>query len=405
MWSDRFSQDDDARIQARVSKLQNAHRGGHGWFLLAALIAVVTFGIWASLFRIDEVARATGEVIASSRVQIIQSVDGGVLEQLLVKEGDRVAPGQLLARMAQTRLGASVGEVEARLFALQARAARLRAEVLGESRLVFSSDLLERSPETARVEEALFKQRQQGLKEELRTMQVAVSLAQKESTLVEQLYADGDASGTELLRVQRGLNEAEARFVNRRNKYLEDARLELAKAEDDIAQNEEILTLRKQEQQDSVFTAMVPGIVKNIRVTTVGGVLRPGEELMQIIPVDDELMVEAKVSTADISRVVPGLEATIRFDTFDYTIFGGVTGEVAYVSADSLKEETNRGMDIYYRVRVKPASLPVTSTTGKVLEVLPGMTAQVDIRTGERTVMNYLLKPLRKTLGESFGER
>lgn len=405
MWSDRFSQDDDARIQARVSRLQNSHRGRQDWLLMAVFIAVATFGVWASLFRIDEVARATGEVIASSRVQIIQSVDGGVLEQLLVKEGDRVAPGQLLALMEQTRLGASVGEVETRLFALQARATRLRAEVIGERQLVFQADLIERSPETARVEEALFKQRQLGLEEELRTMRVAVSLAQKELRLVEQLYSNGDASGSELLRVQRGLNEAEARLVNRRNKFLEDARLELVKAEDDIAQNGQTLTLRKQQQQDSVFSAMVPGIVKNIRVTTVGGVLRPGEELMQIIPVDDELMIEAKVSTADIARVVPGLEATVRFDTFDYTIFGGVKGEVAFVSADSLKEETNRGMDIYYRVRVKPASHPVTSTTGRVLEVLPGMTAQVDIRTGERTVMDYLLKPLRKTLSESFGER
>ncbi|WP_404463168.1 HlyD family efflux transporter periplasmic adaptor subunit [Vreelandella aquamarina] len=405
MWSDRLSQDVDARIQARVSKLQNSHRGRQGWFLIAALIGVVIFVTWASLFRIDEVARATGEVIASSRVQIIQSVDGGVLEELLVKEGDRVEPGQLLARLEQARLGASVGEVEARLFALQARATRLRAEVIGERQLVFSEDLLERSPETARVEEALFQQRQLGLEEELRTMQVAMSLAQRELRLVEQLYADGDASGSELLRVQRGLNEADARLVNRRNKFLEDARLELAKAEDDIAQSLQTLTLRQQEQQDSVFVAMVPGIVKNIRVTTVGGVLRAGEELMQIIPVDDDLMIEAKVSTADISRVVPGLEATIRFDTFDYTIFGGVKGEVDYVSADSLKEETNRGMDIYYRVRIKPESYPVTSTTGRELDVLPGMTAQVDIRTGERTVMDYLLKPLRKTLSESFGER
>lgn len=405
MWSERFSQDDDARTQARVTKLQNSHRGRQGWFLFVTLIGVVTFVTWASLFRIDEVARATGEVIASSRVQIIQSVDGGVLEELMVKEGDRVEPGQLLARLEQARLGASVGEVEARLFALQARATRLRAEVIGDRQLVFSEDLLERSPETARVEEALFHQRQLGLEEELRTLQVAVSLSQRELRLVEQLYADGDASGSELLRVQRGLNEADARLVNRRNKFLEDARLELAKAEDDIAQGIQTLALRQQEQQDSVFVAMVPGIVKNIRVTTVGGVLRAGEELMQIIPVDDDLMIEAKVSTADISRVVPGLEATIRFDTFDYTIFGGVKGEVDYVSADSLKEETTRGMDIYYRVRIRPESYPVMSTTGRALDVLPGMTTQVDIRTGERTVMDYLLKPLRKTLSESFGER
>lgn len=405
MWSDRFSRDEEVRQQAYIEKLQNSHRGRQGWLLAALFVAVLVFAVWASFFHIDEVARASGEVIASSRVQIIQSVDGGVLEQLLVQEGDRVEPGQLLARLNQTRFGASVGEVEARLFALRAKVVRLRAEVTGATRLIFSDDLLARSAETARIEEALFRQRRQGLDEELRTLKVAVTLSQKEQRIVEQLYANGDASGTELLRVQRTLNEAEARLVNRRNNFLEEARIELAKAEDEIAQSEQTLTRRKQEQQDSVFIAVVPGIVKNIRVTTVGGVLRAGEELMQIVPVDDELMIEAKVSTADISRVVPGLDATIRFDTFDYTIFGGVKGQVVYVSADSLKEETNRGVDIYYRVRVKPSDSPVTTTTGRTLEILPGMTAQVDIRTGERSLMDYLLKPLRKTLNESFGER
>lgn len=404
MWSDRFTRDEDARMQARLARLENAHRGGHSWLILAAVLMAV-FVVWASSFHIDEVARATGEVIASSRVQVIQSVDGGVLEQLLVKEGDRVKVGQVLARLEQTRFGASVGEVDARLFALKAKATRLRAEVIREKTLMFTPDLKSRAPETVAVETALFKQRKIGLDEEVRTMRVAVDLAQKELQLVEKLRTDGDASGSELLRVQRGLNEAEARLINRQNKFLEEARLELAKVEDEIAQSEQTLTRRKQEQSDSVFTAMVPGIVKNIRITTVGGVLRAGEELMQIIPADDALIIEAKVSTTDIARIVPDLEATIRFDTFDYTIFGGVKGKVEYVSADSLKEETSKGMDIYYRVRVVPDSHPVTTTTGRTLEILPGMTAQVDIRTGERTLMDYLLKPLRKTVSESFGER
>lgn len=405
MWSDRFSQDAAARQQTRIHRLQTAHQGQHGGLLLVLLLALLAFVAWALVFRIDEVARASGEVIASSRVQIIQSVDGGVLEQLLVREGDRVAAGQQLARLEQTRLNAAVGEVEARLFALRAKATRLRAEVTGDAQLTFTSDLLQRAAETTRIEEALFRQRQFGLQEELRTLDVAVTLSQREVQLVETLYAAGDASGSELLRVQRGLNEAEARLINRRNKFLEDARLELTRVEDEIAQNAQTLARRRQEQQDSLFTAMMPGIVKNIRVTTVGGVLRSGEELMQIVPVDDELMIEARVSTADIARVVPGLEATLRFDTFDYTIFGGVKGVVSYVSADSLKEETSRGTEIYYRVHIRPASHPVTSTTGRRLDILPGMTAQVDIRTGERTLMDYLLKPLRKTLSESFGER
>ena len=164
----------------------------------------------------------------------------------------------------------------------------------------------------------------------------------------------------------------------------------------------------KKERPDSVdssFIALVPGIVKNIRVTTVGGVLRAGEEIMQIIPVDDDLIIEAKVSPADIARVHEGLEATIRFDPFDYTIHGGVKGTVTYVSADTLKEDTPQGEEIYYRVHVSPTSLPVTTTTGRELEIMPGMTAEIDIRTGDRALMDFLLKPLRKTLSESFGER
>jgi adhesin transport system membrane fusion protein len=405
MWSDKWAGEDDPRASQRVARLQDSHRGRHGWLLAGLLAAAVLFLAWAMLFRIDEVARAHGEVVASSRVQMIQAVDGGVLAELMVKEGDRVAPGQLLARLDQTRFGASVGETEARLFALRAKAIRLRAEVTGQGDIAFPADLVRRSPETAQVEQALFRQRRHGLAEELRTLKVAVELAGKEQALIDRLHADGDASGSELLRAQRNSNEADARLVNRRNKFLEDARLELAKIEDDMAQNEQVLTRRRQEQQDSVFTAVVPGIVKNIRVTTVGGVLRAGEEIMQIVPVDDLLLLEAKVTPADIGRIRPGLEATVRLDPFDYTLHGSVKGKVTYVSADSLKEETARGTETFYRVRVAPDRVPVVTTTGRSLDILPGMTAQVDIRTGDRSLLDFLLKPLRRTVSESFGER
>lgn len=404
MWFDKFA-DDDRRVQARVERLESFHRGRHGVLLGMVLAGIVIFGLWTFFFRIDEVAKATGEVIASSRVQVIQAVDGGVLAELPVKEGDRVKPGQVLARLDQTRSGASVGEIEARLYALKAKALRLRAEVTGSGHLVFPKELLKQYPETVKVEGALFKQRRLGLHEELRTLRVAVNLADKELGLASQLYRDGDASGSELLRAQRNMNDAEARLINRQNKFLEDARVELAKAEDDIAQNEQVLTRRRQEKEDSVFIAQAPGIVKNIRVTTVGGVLRAGEEIMQIVPVDDDLIIEAKVSPSDIARIHPGLEATVRFDPYDYTIFGGVKAKVVYVSADSLKEDTSKGRDIYYRVHVTPTTQPVTSTTGKALPIQPGMTAQIDIRTGDRSLMDYLLKPIRKTMMESFGER
>jgi adhesin transport system membrane fusion protein len=357
------------------------------------------------VFQIDEVARAGGEVITSSRVQVIQSVDGGVLQELLVREGDRVKPGQVLARLDQTRSASTVGEINARLFALKAKVARLRAEVVGRKDLTFPETLQEQAPETTRVERALFDQRRTGLSEELRTLRVAVTLAERELALVRDLYDDGDSSGSELLRAERGLNEAEAQLINRRNRFLEEARLELTKAEDEIAQNEQLLIRRLEEQANSVFTALVLGIVKNVRVTTVGGVLGPGEELMQIVPIEDELLIESRVSPADIGRVAPGLEANLRFDPFDYTIYGAAPGTVTYVSADTLKENSEQGTTVYYRVHVKPDTAPIRTTTGQILQIVPGMTVQVDIRTGRRSLMDVLLKPLRKTLKESFGER
>lgn len=389
----------------RIARLQAYHHGGSTWFVLALAVGFGGFVGWASWFEIDEVARASGEVIASSRVQVIQAVDGGVLSSLNVREGDRVNPGQVLARLDQTRAGASMGETEARLFALRTKGARLRAEVTGERSPRFPASPNAVAAEQVKVERALFEQRRLSLREDLRTLQTGWDLALKELSLVESLAANGDASGTELLRVQRAANEAESRVLGRKNKFLEEARLELAKVEDELAQLSQVLTRRAQEHRDTVFVANGPGIVKNIRVTTVGGVLRAGEEMMQIVPVGDDLLVEAKVSPADIARVGLGLPANIRLDPFDYTIHGSVPGEVVYVSADTLKKETGRGEEIHYRVHIKPNTHPVVTSTGKTLEILPGMTAQVDIRTGERTLMDYLLKPIRKTLSQSLGER
>ena len=405
MWSESVLRQDSPHLQRRVERLQRAHKARYGTLLTILLGAVIVFLAWANIFQIDEVARGAGEVITDSRVQVIQSVDGGVLQELLVREGDRVESGQILARLDQTRFASSVGEINARLYALRAKVARLRAEVVGSDDLVFPSELTEQAPETVQVEEALFDQRRTGLSEELRTLQVAVDLAVRELKLIRDLHEAGDSSGSELLRAERGLNEAEAGLINRRNRFLEEARLELTQAEDEIAQNEQLLIRRLEEQAASVFTALVPGIVKNVRVTTVGGVLGPGEELMQIVPIEDELLIEARISPADIASVAPGLEVNIRFDPFDYTIYGAAPGVVTYVSADTLKEESEQGTAVYYRVHVTPEYTPVRTTTGQTLEIVPGMTAQVDIRTGHRSLMDVLLKPLRKTLQESFGER
>jgi len=364
----------------------------------------ILFVAWASYFNIDQVARTSGQIIASSRVQVIQSVDGGVISQIYVKEGDRVSAGQVIAKLDQTRIGAAVKEIEARLAALKIRALRLRAEVKDELNLQFSDVLLE-YPELINVEEALFEQRQEGYKEELATLKEAISLAQEELELVQKMSLSGDSQASEILNAKKALNSAKSKKTNHVNKYYEDARAELASIEDEIAQNEQVLTQRRQQLSDSVFITQRDGIVKNVRVTTVGGVLRAGEELMQIIPIDDDLIIEAKISPVDISMVRTGQSAVIRFDPFDYTIFGSGVGKVTYVSSDTIKEESSRGEEVYYMAHIILDKHPTVTTAGHELDILPGMTVQVDIKSGERSLLTYLLKPLRKTLAESFGER
>ena len=371
------------------------------WILVTGLFALL---IWAAIYRIDSVARASGTVIASSRVQVIQSVDGGVLEQLLVREGDTVTAGQELAVLSQDRASASVNEISARLAALRGQEARLRAEVVQAKTISFPPDL-KAYPETRSLQQALFAQRWHSLQEEMRTLKVAVDLAQEEVRLVHGLSATGDISRSEVIRVERALNEANGSLINRRNKFFQDARTELAKVQDDIAQNSQILAQRAEQLRATVFNAATEGVVKNVRITTRGGVLRPGDELMQIVPHNDTLIIEAKVLPSDIARIKTGLEANIRFDAFDYTVYGAVTGKVIYVSADTLKEESRAGEQYFYRVHVAtPDQGGVVTQTGKKLDIIPGMGTQVDIRTGNRTVLDFLIKPIRKTMTEAFGE-
>ncbi|MFT6916928.1 MAG: adhesin transport system membrane fusion protein [Motiliproteus sp.] len=404
MLFDRFFAADGAHNSAVIKRLETYHERRLSPLLLILLLGMGGFFYWASHFVIDEVARATGEVITSSRVQVIQAVDGGVLSSLKVREGDRVEEGQILAKLDDTRFEALVNEIVARLSALKAKEVRLRAEITQAETLEFPEDLLQ-FPGLIEVETALFQLRRDGLSDEIKTLQTAIKLSDEEVRLVQELAGSGDVNRSEVIRTERMLNDAEAKLIVRKNSFFEESSSELTRVEDNIAQNEQILTQRTQQLQDSIFVAQVAGVVKNISVTTVGGVLRAGEELMQIIPVDDVLLIEAKISPEDISRVRTGHQATLRFDPFDYTIFGGVMGEVVYVSADTLKEDTRNGEEIYYRAHIKTPTSPAVTTTGRELEIQPGMTAQVDIRTGRRTVMEYLLKPLRKTLTESFGER
>jgi adhesin transport system membrane fusion protein len=225
------------------------------------------------------------------------------------------------------------------------------------------------------------------------------------------LLRTGDVSLTEVLKLQRQVIELQGQITNRRNKYFQEAQADLAKAEEELAGINQQLAQRKDFLEHTELTALVHGVVKNVKITTIGGVVRAGDEVMQIVPVEDDLIVEAKVRPADIAFVKPGLMASVKIDAWDYTIYGTLQGVVSYLSADTLSEDLKPGEQPYYRVQVKTSGrvLPGAGSADRSrdhkIEILPGMTATVEIKTGRKTVLNYLAKPIFKTLGESLGER
>jgi membrane fusion protein, adhesin transport system len=373
------------------------------WMLLALFIALIA---WAHYSIVDETARASGTVIASSREQVIQAIDGGVLGQLRVREGDRVKEGDILAVLDDTRTRAALVEIEAKTASLRANIARLTAELSGAAP-DFPADV-RRFPAVVRAQEELLDGRRKALAAELRSLTEVAQLAREELAITERLLASGDASQIEILRARRTAAEAEAQLANRRNKYVQDVNAELARAREEFEQVDQQAKQRRQQLSNVVLRAPMGGIVKNVRFTTLGGVLRAGDELLQIVPVEDKMIVEAKVSPRDIALVRRGLPATIKFDAYDYTIFGIVDGEVIYVSADTMRDESQRADAVgatYYRVHVRTTAAGPSTRTGRRIEVIPGMTATVDIRTGRRSLLMYLLKPVIKTVSEAFRER
>lgn len=371
--------------------------------LWGAIAVVGSFIAWASQSEIDQITRAQGQVIASSRTQLVQSPDGGVLEEMKVKEGDQVTKGQLLARLDATKVEAAFLEIRAKAAALQAAQARLNAEVFGGD-LKFPPDLAS-YPQFRENQQLLLNKRQTAINEEITALEGMLALAVRELQMTEPLAKAGDVSQAELLKLQRQVADLKAQIANRRNRYVQDTQAELSKVEEDLAAARQALTQRKDQLQRIELRSPSNGVVKNVRITTLGGVVRAGEEVMQIVPLEDDLIVEAKVKPADVAFLKPGLPASIKIDAYDFTIYGSLEGQLTYISADTLTEDLKQGELAYYRVQVKTTGKRFAGRPEEKLEIQPGMTATVEIKTGSNTVLRYLIKPVLKTVSESLGER
>ncbi len=368
------------------------------WLTLLALIAL---GTWAYFGRLDEVTVGSGKVVPSSREQVVQSLEGGILDEIRVREGDEVRTGQVLARLDKTRIESNVGESAAKLQAAVATAARLQAEVNGTP-LVFPLSV---AKETAlvRAETALYQSRQSSLRDSIKGLEEKLELIQRELKLTESLVAQGAASGVEVLRLRRQVSDLRTKISDTKSQHLVKAREELARANAEVETQTSVTRGRTDALSRTVILSPVKGIVKNVEVTTVGGVIPPNGKLMEIVPVDDQLLVEARISPRDVAFIYPGQRAVVKVTAYDYAIYGGLEGRVVNISPDTIQDEVKRDQ-FYYRVYVRTTQDHLTNAEGRRFPIALGVAATTDIHTGSKTVWEYMVKPLNRAK-EALRER
>ncbi|MFA2535715.1 HlyD family type I secretion periplasmic adaptor subunit [Pseudomonas chlororaphis] len=361
--------------------------------------------IWAHFARVEEITRGEAKVISKGREQVIQSLEGGILASMKVHEGDIVERGQPLLQMDPTRAQSSFQEVRTKAIGLKATIARLRAEAFGTP-LTFDKDVLA-VPREVELETSAYQSRKKSQDASISALQKSYDLSMREIALAEPLAARGLMSEVELLRMRRQANDLISQIADRKNRFQSEANTELTKLELELAQTTENLVGRADVVERTTITAPLRGTVKNIRVSTIGGVIQPGEHILEIIPLEDQLLVEAQIRPSDVAFLRPGLKATVKITAYDYAIYGGLSGQIETISPDTLKDDqkaaAGRPDAIYYRVMILTDKSSLEAG-GKALPIIPGMVANVEIKTGEKTILDYLLKPVFKAR-EAFRER
>ncbi len=376
--------------------------GGSAALLAVLLLLLVSFVIWANWATLEEQVRAPGQIVVSSRSQVVQIVDGGVLEAMHVREGQSVQAGDILAELDKARFAANAAETRAKALSLRANIERLQAE-LTDSPLTFSEEV-RADAELVKNQRDLHTRRLRQQNEQRKNLRRSLKLAQEELSAMEELAKTGDAAQAELLRTRRQVVDLQSELANTLNEYRREAQAKLSDMQSELEQTLQVLKQREEALQATRIRAPMSGTVKNIAVTTIGAVFRAGDELMQIVPSDEPLLVEVRVQSADVAFIRPGLEANVKLDAYDFTVYGSLKGEVAYVSPDTIDEDLKQNEEPYYKVLVEITEIPERSGVDPIA-VIPGMTTTVEIITGHKTVAQYLLKPLRRGSAEALTER
>lgn len=372
------------------------------WWLV---ISVALLTLFAAFFQIDQAVRAQGQVIAGSRTQVIQAVDGGMLVALHVREGDTVKSGQKLAELEPDRAQASFSQTRAEVASKTIALIRAQAELAGQEPRYGREQKL--WPVFTDAQMGIYRQRKRSLDEELSVQRESLRLTREELEMNRRLLANGDISRTEVMRVERQVLDIQARINTAQNKYLQETRAEIAKLEDELNASRYKLDERQNVLAHTDLTSPMDGVVKFVRVTTVGGVLRPGDELMQISPVEDELLLEIKVNPADVGQIHVGLPVAVRMDAFDSSIYGKLQGELRYISPDTLSEPGPGGQpQTFYRALVALKwNSDDTRRMVRPEDIKPGMTATADVLTSKRSILHYITKPISRAFSGAMMQR
>jgi len=374
------------------------------WVIALSSLAVLGFFLWSIWADLDQITRARGQVIPTGRVQTVQAATEGTVNAILVKEGDRVAKGQLLVALDRVSAGAAVEEGEARVAALRATMARIEAELFNRP-LSFPPEVA-RFPEVAKNQRMLLASRRRALNADIAALNAQLALARQELELNRPLVGSGDIARAELIRMQRATSELTGQIASRRSRYLQELQTEYTATQEQLTTAEQALTQRADQLGNAELRAPASGVVSNLRISTVGAVLRPGDEVMQVIPANARLIVEAQLSPAEIAFIRPGQDASVKFDAYDSSIYGSAIGKVIFVSPDTATvQRPDGGQDSFYRVQLSVDTSTLRPKAGERIAIQPGMTATAEIKTGKQTVFQYLTKPILRTTSEAMGER
>ncbi len=414
------------------------------FILIGIACFFIAFFGWANWAKLDEVTRGQGKIIPSSETKSLQSLEGGIVDEFMVREGEQVTKGQPLLRLRDIEANSDLGTNEQRYYGTLASVARLQAQAEGLAVPVFSQEMMTKAPESVQEEMNAFKANRTQMQsqkmvleqqltqreQEVREIQSRISdargllkISKEEEAMIAPLVAKGSAPRMELLQLERSIKErqtelntaltslpraksavqeARARMEELENNMKAEAQMELSAKTIELNSLRETLSALQDRKTRTEIVSPVDGFVQDIKVNTIGGVVQPGEDLIEIVPLDDNLLVEVKIRPDDIGFLHPGMKAIVKITAYDFSIYGGLEGELLEISPDSFEDEQKK---IYFRARIKTKENQLKPKGGKKLPLKVGMQTSVDILTGEKTVMQYILKPLRKTLDNAMNER